>query len=67
MEIIHKTVTLLRAHFSKEEMIQLGEALDGGAGDLLLDQVNEVLEEIAPEVFGDEVGGTDWNAVDSDY
>lgn len=49
--IYDRVMAVLKEKLSRDEWIELGDDLDSGGADCLLDKVNEHLEEIAPEIF----------------
>ena len=53
-KIYVRVVEVLKEKLTKEEWVELGEALDGDPQNGLLDLVNDHLQQIAPEVFADE-------------
>ena len=56
MDIYEKARAALKNTLTREELIALGERMDGDSHNGLLDLLNEHLVEVAPEVFADPNG-----------
>lgn len=51
MNIYEKACAALKSALTTEELIALGDRMDGDSGNGLLDLLNEHLAEVAPKVF----------------